>query len=255
MGQVVLGCRAALVAELEAVVFDLEERYRIRPAGQRLVQYQDGRLDARIGLEHAGGQGHYRDQVFVHQFLAQPAVGVLALEHYPLRNDDSGAPARGEVIGYVVHEQHFAALRLDGEAVVRPNAALRRHEGRVCEDYVRRFVPAVFIRQRIVLVDARLQHPVQVHVHQRQANHVGRYVVSPEIVRQPLLVVRGQRGYAVRVLVGGLDMLVGGYEESGGAAGGVENPLVLLGVYRGYHEVYDVARGEKLPGVPLRAER
>ena len=49
-------------------------------------------------------------------------------------------------------------------------------------------------------------------------------------------------------------MLVGRDQESGGAAGGVENRLALLGVDDGDDEVDDVARGAELPGVSLRAE-
>ena len=59
---------------------------------------------------------------------------------------------------------------------------------------------------------------------------------------------------AVGVGVGAEDVLVGGDEEAGGAAGGVEDGLVLLRVDDRDDEVDDVARGAELAGIALRAE-
>ena len=68
---------------------------------------------------------------------------LLALEDDALGHDDAGAAGGGEVLGHVVHEQHLAALGLDGEAVMRPDAAFRGHEGRIGQDHVGVLVPAV----------------------------------------------------------------------------------------------------------------
>ena len=181
-------------------------------------------------------------------------VGGLALEDDALGHDDAGAAAGREVLGHVVHEQHFAALGLDREAVVRLDAALRRHEGRVGEDDVGVLVPAVLAGERVVLVDVRVGEAVQVQVHQRQAHHVGRDVVALEVLRQAALVVGRQRAVALGVGVGLEDVLVGRDQEAGGAAGRVEHGLGLLRVDDLDDEIDDVARGAELPGVALGAE-
>ena len=49
-------------------------------------------------------------------------------------------------------------------------------------------------------------------------------------------------------------MLVGGDQESGGAAGRVKHGLVLLRVDDLDHEIDDVARRAELPGIALRAQ-
>ena len=51
-------------------------------------------------------------------------------------------PAARQVLRHIVHEQDLAALRLDGEAVVGPDATLRRHERRVGQDNVGVLIPA-----------------------------------------------------------------------------------------------------------------
>ena len=111
-----------------------------------------------------------------------------------------------------------------------------------------------FAGERVVLVDVRVGEAVQVHVDQRQAHHVGRDVVALEVLRQPPLLVGGQRAVAVGVAVGVENVLVRGDQKARGAAGGVEHRFVLLRVDNRDHEVDDVARRAELPGVALRAE-
>ena len=61
-----------------------------------------------------------------------------------------------------------------------------RHEGRIGEDDVGEFVPALLGGQRVVFVDVRIGEAVQVEVHQREAHHVGRDVVALEfLARRP----------------------------------------------------------------------
>ena len=221
---------------------------------QRLVEDQDRGLDAGIGIEHTRRQRDDGDEVLLHQHLAQLLVGGLALEDDAFGHDDAGAAAGREVLGHVVHEQHFAALGLHREAVVRLDAALRRHEGRIGEDHVGVFVPAVLAGEGVVLVDVRVGEAVQVQVHQRQAHHVGRDVVALEVLREAALFVGRQGAVALGVGVGLEDVLVGRDQEPGGAAGRVEHGLGLLRVDDFDHEVDDVARGAELPGVALGAE-
>ena len=73
------------------------------------------------------------------------------------------------------------------------------------------------------------------------------------MARRPLFVGR-ERAVALGVGVGAEDVLVGGDEEAGRAAGGVEHGLVFLRVDDGHDEIDDVARGAELPGIALRAE-
>ena len=94
---------------------------------------------------------------------------------------------------------------------------------------------------------------MQVHVDQRQPHHVGRDVVAREALRQPAALVGRERALAVGVGVGALDVLVGGDQEAGGAAGGIENGFVQLRVHDLHDEVDDVARRAELPGVALGA--
>ena len=54
--------------------------------------------------------------------------------------------------------------------------------------------------------------------------------------------------------VGAEDVLVGGDEESGSAARGVEDGLALLRGGDFDHEINDVTRGAELPGIALRTE-
>ena len=121
-------------------------------------------------------------------------------------------PARAagrEVLGHVIHEQDFAALGLDRKAIVRLDAALGRHEGGIGEDHVGVFVPAVLAGQRVILEDMGVGKAVQVHVHQREADHVGRDVVAFEVARQAAPLVGGQSAVALLVGVGPEDVLVG----------------------------------------------
>ena len=106
----------------------------------------------------------------------------------------------------------------------------------------------------VVFVDVRIGEAVQVQVHQRQAHHVGRDVVALEVLGEAALFVRRQRAVALGVGVGLEDVLVGGDQEPGGAAGRVEHGLGLLRVDDLDHEIDDVARGAELAGIALGAE-
>ena len=55
-------------------------------------------------------------------------------------------------------------------------------------------------------------------------------------------------------IVGAEDVFISGDQESGGAAGGVEDGLVLLRGHDFHHEINDVAWSAKLTGIALTAE-
>ena len=95
---------------------------------------------------------------------------------------------------------------------------------------------------------------MQVHVHQRQAHHVGRDVVALEVACEFSLFVGRERTVSLVVRIGAADMLVGRNQEPGGAAGRVENGFVFFRVDDGDHEVDDMTRRAELSGVALRTE-
>ncbi len=235
-------------------MIDFEEGDAVGLPCQRLVEQQDRGLDAGVRVEHAGRQRDHGDEVVLYQHLAQLPVGGLTLEDDTLGHDDAGAAAGREVLGHVVHEQHFAALALHRKAVVRLDAALRRHEGRVGEDHVGVLVPALLAGERVVLVDVRVGEAVQIHVDARQAHHVGRDVVALEVSSQPPALVGGERAVAVFVGIGFEDVLVRRDQKAGGAAGGVEHGVGLLRVHDLDDEIDDVARRAELAGVALAAQ-
>ena len=176
------------------------------------------------------------------------------MEDDALRDDNSGASGGFEVLGHVVHKEDFAALGLDGEALVGLDAAFRGHEGRVSENDVGKLVPALLGGEGVVFVDVGIGEAVEVEVDQRQAHHVGRNVVTLKVLSETLLVVESEVAIALLVDVSAEDVLVGGDEEPGGAAGGVEDGLVLLRGENLDHEIDDVARGAELPGITLTAK-
>ena len=143
---------------------------------------------------------------------------------------------------------------------MRPDAALRRHERRVGEDDVGVLVPAVLAGERVVFEDVRIAEAVQIHIHQRQAHHVGRDVVALEVPREAAAVVGGQRlGWIGLVgpigrVVRAQDVLPGRDQEPRGAAGRVEHGLVLFRIDDGDDEVDDVPGCAELPGVALGPE-
>ncbi len=104
------------------------------------------------------------------------------------------------MLGHVVHEEDFAALGLDGEALVGLDATFRGHEGRVGEDDVGEFVPTLLGGGCVVFVDVRIGEAVEVEVHQQEAHHVGRDVVALEILGEAALFFGSE--LAVAFLVG-----------------------------------------------------
>ena len=69
----------------------------------------------------------------------------------------------------------------------------RRHEGRVGEDDVGELVPALLGGEGVVLEDVRIGEAVQVEVHQREPDHVGRDVVALEVLGEAAFFVGGEQ--------------------------------------------------------------
>ena len=84
------------------------------------------------------------------------------------------------MLGHVIDEEHFAPFGLDGKALVRLDPPFRRHKGRIGEDDVGVFVPAVLAGEGVIFVDVRLGEAVQVKVHQGETHHVRGDVVPLE---------------------------------------------------------------------------
>ena len=134
------------------------------------------------------------------------------------------------------------------------DAAFRGHEGRVGEDDVGEFVPALLGGEGVVFVDVGVGEAMQVEVHQGEPHHVGRDIVALEVLGEASAVVGRELAVALGVGVRAEDVLVGGDEEAGGAAGGVEDLLSLLRGEDFHHEINDVPGRAELPGIALRAE-
>jgi len=134
------------------------------------------------------------------------------------------------------------------------DAAFWRHERRVGENDIRQLVPALLLCEAVVFVDVWIGEAVQLEVHQREPHHVGADVVTFEVLRELAFIIGRELAVPFGVPVAAQDVLVGGDEEPGGAAGGVEDGFVLLGLQDLDHEVDDVARGAELPGIALAAE-
>ena len=158
------------------------------------------------------------------------------------------------MLGDVVDEEDFAPLGLDGEAVVGADAPLRRHEGGIGQDDVGVFVPPGGVGEGVVLEDVWVGEAVEVEVHQREADHVRGDVVALEVLGHLAALLGGEGAVALCIRIGAEDVLVGGDEESGGAAGGVKEDLFLPWGKDLDDEVDDVSRGAELAGISLRSE-
>ncbi len=161
-------------------------------------------------------------------------------------DDDTGATGRRQVLGHVVHEEHFAAFGFHRKAVVGADTSLGRHKRRIGQDDVRVFVPAFLAGESVVFEDVRVDKIVQVHVDQRETYHVGRDVVAFDVGCQSCFFVGRELTVSMVIGVVGKNVLVGGDEESGGAASRVEQRFVLFGIDDGDDEVDDMAWGAEL---------
>jgi hypothetical protein len=137
---------------------------------------------------------------------------------------------------------------------MRFNPTFRSHEGGIREDDVGEFVPPGCIGEGVVLEDVGVGEAVQVEVHQREPDHVGGDVVALEVLGHLAALLGGEGAVPLGVGVAAEDVLVGGDEESGGAAGGVEEDLFLPWGQDLNDELDDVPRGAELAGISLRSE-
>src|SRR3990172_4209259 len=125
-----------LRSEVKAVALYLHKQDFIPSLCKRLVHEQDAGLYAGVGIENTRRQADNTPEVIFYEHLSQCLVGVLTLKDDPFRYDDTCPASDVQMFCNVVNEEHFAPLSFNAEPVVRPDAALWRHEGRICEDYV-----------------------------------------------------------------------------------------------------------------------
>jgi len=76
------------------------------------------------------------------------------------------------------------------------------------DNHVGVFVPALFLRERVVFVNIRVSETVQIKIDKRQAHHVGRYVVTIDVFRKAQAFVDCERVLPMSVGIGAKDMLI-----------------------------------------------
>ena len=94
---------------------------------------------------------------------------------------------------------------------------------------------------------------VKVHIYPRQTYHIGRNIVPGKVFRQTLAVIGSQCAFSILILVLCKNVTIGTDQETGCAAGRVQNSLVFLRVYDFHHHVNDMAGCTELSGIPLAA--
>ncbi len=103
------------------------------------------------------------------------------------------------------------------------------------------------LRQAVAVADVRVLHPVQQHVHAADAQHGG---VEVEAVEQAVVEVLQQRLVAQQLRVVLAQVLAGGDQEAGGAAGRVHDHVLRRGRRHLHHEADDVAWRAELAVLP-----
>ena len=106
----------------------------------------------------------------------------------------------------------------------------------------------VGLGQRVPVADVRILHAVQQHVHAADAQHGGVEVVAVEGALVEPAAGLGVPVDAVAVVLD--EMLGGGDEEAGGAAGRIADDVLRGGCGHVHHQPDDVARRAELPVLP-----
>ena len=177
----------------------------------RLLEHQDGGLDAGVGLKDVGWQGDDAFQgVLEQQLPAQRPVGLGAAEEHAVRHDDGGAAAVFQQVEHEPDEQQLALQGLGGVA-----AALAREasglvaevvgidaagEGRVGENIavMAALICAKPFAEGVELVDLRRVKVVQHQVHPGDADHGAVVIVAAEQAAEVVLgIFRPDRKHCV----------------------------------------------------------
>ena len=100
------------------------------------------------------------------------------------------------------------------------------------------------LSQAVAIADVGVVDAVQHHVHAADAQHGG---VEIKAVEQAVMEVLARGIVAQRLGVVGADILAGGDQKAGGAAGRVHDHVARGGRGHRHHQRDDVARGAELP--------
>ena len=221
-------------------------------AGVGLGEEEDGGGDPGIGLEDAGGHGDDGIELLIlDEELADLLVGIGRAEEHAIRHDNGGAATGLEHAQEERHEEQFGFLGLDDALEILGGGFVieAAGEGRIGEDEGVFFrVVLIVFGQRVLVADVWVFHAVEKHVHAADAEHGGIEVVAVEGG-----LVEAAAGGGVLVdgfAVVGVEILGGGDEESGGAAGGIADLVLGRGGGHVHHQLDDVARAAELAVLP-----
>ena len=243
-----VGLRGALVVEREAIGLHVVEPDVVGAAGVGLGEEEDGCGDPSVGLKDAGGHGDDGIEFLIlHEQLADLLVGIGRAEEHAIRHDDGGAATGLENAKEERHEEQLGFLGLDDALEILGGGLVIKTacEGRIGEDegVFFRIVLIVF-GQRVLVTDVRVFHAVEEHIHAADAEHGGIEIVA---VEGGLVEAAAGGGILVDgIAVMGVEILGGGDEETGGAAGGIADLVLGRGSGHVHHELDDVARGAEL---------
>jgi len=129
---------------------------------------------------------------------------------------------------------------------MRPDTAFWCHKRRIGHYHVKCLVPPVFTGKRVIFINFGLGKIMQIHINQRQLNHIRRNVITNQIVHQFFPLIRRQF-----IFIFPANMFVSGNQKAGRAASRIKNGLVLLRINHLNNKINNMARCPKLPSVSL----
>jgi len=241
----------AFVVEGEAVGIDIVEPDVVGAAGVGPGEEEDVGGDAGVGLEDAAGEGDDGvELLLLDELLAEGLVGLRRAEEDAIGDDDGGAAAGLQQAKEEGEEEELGLPGLDdleevlGGILVVEGAG----EGRIGEDEgVFFLLTGVILGEGVAVSDGGIFHAVEEHIHAADAEHGA---IEIEAVEGLLVEVALEGGVVEEAGVAVAEVLPGGDEEAGGAAGGVADDIARLGSSELDHEADDVAGGAELAILP-----
>ena len=155
------------------------------PTVAGLGKNQDGSRNARIGLEHAGGHGNYGFQtVVLDDFLANRLVCSGRAEQNAVRDDAGTASADLQHPQEQSEEQQLGLFGLaELEQVGGNNVVVQTAlEWGICQNQAVSVLVGVLVAQAVAVLDERVVHAVEHHVHSTDAQHGAVHVEAVEHV-------------------------------------------------------------------------
>ena len=231
-------------------------------AGFLTCKEEDVRLHA-LGVEDAGGQAQEGVDIAAFEEFAADGFAGAAFEEHVVGENDSRRTADLELAHDVLEEVElfvagggpefvalvFLLLGRNSAIVADDGVAAFFAEGRVGEDHVE--LPAAGLGEGVGAVDGGVSvaggsDAVEVEVHRAEADHAGDDIGAAQGLGAEVLHLR----LAELVVLG--DVVVGGEEESAGAAGGIADHLPGLGGHDLDDGADERARREVLSGALVR---